>query len=403
MIYKNSRWHAAINLVVLMTFCITITRAIRLPNDFSEAHWLLDYRFGFMKRGLMGSLCTVSTSMLGLSMTSHIIAVLSGLSFCLMCGAFLIVLYRLIQNHRSTDKVVIIALLFSSSPFLVLASFCYGYFDALLYGFTILSVSLTLRNRPYITAVVQVVAILTHESYLIIGFPLVCFAAFQSCRTQNLRSDLRKHIISLSFPLIVFLGIAVFQSQVTTNIDLHRQILAYLGSFKFLTEQSSLQCAFVARCQTTGFFELLSQQNTSFLSRCLDPVGFIAVGPTFFAIQYFIHSSFRIRPFSPVSLSLLGVSIAPMVMHSVASDTTRISTYIIASALLLLWILSETREPQPVNELFFLVAIPTLFLNVFVHVPLMDFQIDRFSDIARLLFYFPMLVLAFFILMRKRA
>jgi len=34
---------------------ITMARAVRYPNDFAEAHWLLDYRFGFIKRALAGS------------------------------------------------------------------------------------------------------------------------------------------------------------------------------------------------------------------------------------------------------------------------------------------------------------------------------------------------------------
>ncbi len=37
--------------IVFWTFVVTIGRAIRAPNDFSEAHWLLDYSYGFMKRG----------------------------------------------------------------------------------------------------------------------------------------------------------------------------------------------------------------------------------------------------------------------------------------------------------------------------------------------------------------
>ena len=47
-------------LVLLWTLGITLARAIRTPNDYSEAHWLLDYRFGFIKRGLIGSMCSLA-------------------------------------------------------------------------------------------------------------------------------------------------------------------------------------------------------------------------------------------------------------------------------------------------------------------------------------------------------
>lgn len=39
--------------LIVYTFVITSLRTLRSPNDFAEAHWLLDYRFGFIKRGLI--------------------------------------------------------------------------------------------------------------------------------------------------------------------------------------------------------------------------------------------------------------------------------------------------------------------------------------------------------------
>jgi hypothetical protein len=41
--------------LVAWAMVITMARAVRYPNDFAEAHWLLDYRFGLIRRGLAGS------------------------------------------------------------------------------------------------------------------------------------------------------------------------------------------------------------------------------------------------------------------------------------------------------------------------------------------------------------
>ena len=41
---------------------VTVLRATRLPNDFSTEHWFIDYRFGFVKRGLIGTLVSLATA-----------------------------------------------------------------------------------------------------------------------------------------------------------------------------------------------------------------------------------------------------------------------------------------------------------------------------------------------------
>lgn len=55
----------ALPLLVTWTFAVTTWRALRLPNDFSMAHWLLDYRLGFIKRGLVGSTAALVAGVTG--------------------------------------------------------------------------------------------------------------------------------------------------------------------------------------------------------------------------------------------------------------------------------------------------------------------------------------------------
>jgi hypothetical protein len=42
-----TRLWAAASVLLPLTVALTLSRAMRWPNDFAEAHWLLDYRFGF--------------------------------------------------------------------------------------------------------------------------------------------------------------------------------------------------------------------------------------------------------------------------------------------------------------------------------------------------------------------
>ncbi|MDP9310488.1 MAG: hypothetical protein M3R24_06305 [Chloroflexota bacterium] len=163
--------------IIGWTFAVTIARAIRAPNDFSEAHWLLDYRFGFMKRGLIGSLCSAVTGLLGLQMNPGLIVALSGFTLCSMTAAIFFLLYRASRRHQLKDGIFALGVVFASSPFVVMQAHLLGYFDALLYVFAIASVALTLFDRPFLAALVSIVAILSHESYLLIGFPLACLAS----------------------------------------------------------------------------------------------------------------------------------------------------------------------------------------------------------------------------------
>ena len=89
-------------------------------------------------------------------------------------------------------------------------------------------------------------------------------------------------------------------------------------------------------------------------------------------------------------------------MHAVAFDTGRISTYTLCGAFIGLWILTEFRKTETVDDLFTLIAIPALLLNIFMRLPLMDSQVERFSDTARLLVYSPALLLALAVVMKRR-
>ncbi len=376
--------------IIGWTFAITITRAIRAPNDFSEAHWLLDYRFGFIKRGLIGSLCNAVTALLGFQMNPGLIVTLSVLTLCSMTAAIFLLLYRASRRHEPNDDVFALGVVFASSPFVVMQAHLVGYFDALLYVFAIASVALTLFDRPFAAALVSIVAILSHESYLLIGFPLVCLASVAMLTASGKRARWITHIVALCLPLAAFLAIPVLQFLTTDAVTLRQQLTEHLDSFGFVPTRSRG----VAEWQTTTFLQYLRQQVGDFDERLLNPVILASVGPPLLVLLVFIHASFRIRAFSLFSIMLLGVVCAPLALHAVAWDTERISIYSIGGAFIASWILAETRVTRSrAHDIILLAAVPTLVLNVFGRIPLMDGEIERFSDISRLLMYLPAIAL----------
>ncbi|MCX6553302.1 MAG: hypothetical protein NTY02_20235, partial [Acidobacteria bacterium] len=68
---------------------VTVARAARYPNDFAEAHWLLDYRFGLIRRGLAGSIFTLLTSARILTPSAGTVAGVAFVVFAAFCVTLL--------------------------------------------------------------------------------------------------------------------------------------------------------------------------------------------------------------------------------------------------------------------------------------------------------------------------
>ena len=130
-----------------LLFCVllmTVLRAVRRPNDWAEAHWLVDYRFGFIKRGLTGFLFS---KICGDTVAPEL-AILLVSSALLMLFLFVVWLFSVriwIRTGRQED-VLVVLFLFLSSPYFVMAGHLNGYFDNILIMLTMMGIFWTLRG-----------------------------------------------------------------------------------------------------------------------------------------------------------------------------------------------------------------------------------------------------------------
>jgi len=289
--------------------------------------------------------------------------------------------------RRQERWIIILGVVFASSPFVVMSAHLLGYFDALIYFSAIASVGLTLGNRPFLAAIVSSTTILVHESYLLLGLPLVCLASFAVVTKKDHNRSWKKHLFSLTIPVATFLFISIFQHIMIYQIDLRTQLLNHLNSFGFVGTKSEN----VVLWQTTSFVRLFSEQYIFFFRRVLYSIALVS--PTLLTILLFIYSSFRIRLFSLFSVMMLGAVFAPYAMHAIAWDTSRIATYPIGGALIAWWIVQETRTSRQPNNAILIVGVLALIFNIFVRIPLMDDEMDRFSNLLRTLLLLPSFVL----------
>ena len=88
--------------VIVFTLLVTIGRSLRLPNEFAMTHWLFDYRFGFMKRALVGASVGVVTNLAGVPLSPTGIATLSLGLLVAFFGVLLMVLFRATRSSAPT-------------------------------------------------------------------------------------------------------------------------------------------------------------------------------------------------------------------------------------------------------------------------------------------------------------
>ena len=383
------------------TYAVTLARGLCPPNDFAEAHWLGDYRFGLIKRGLAGSLASLAAGMSGGALTPLVIAVVSGLILAVACAVLWIIVRRAWQVAPGDPATgTLVALVVLASPFTVMTAHLWGYFDALLFVATVAAIVLVRRGRPLVAGAVQVAAVLVHESQLLVGWPLVCLAAWCAGAPGGL---LRRQLVGLAMPVLV--GAVLFVTHaLMPGPALRAQLAAHLDAAGFVGSIGPL----VALYQTTGFLDFFAQNRGAFLVRLLDARVLLSVGPTLLVCVLWLHAAYGLRALSRGSLVVLAATFMPLVMHAVAWDTERITTLAIGNALVAGWVLATRPATAAwpavssrVYDAVVLVAVPALLLNLFYRIPLMLGMAERFGLVERAVLYLPALALAAWALWRR--
>jgi hypothetical protein len=98
-----------------------------------------------------------------------------------------------------------------------------------------------------------------------------------------------------------------------------------------------------------------------------------------------------------VFLILVAITLLPLTFHLVACDTSRIWTYPLFAAILAVFGLCEifpnAGAKKPISFLLCLNAIAVIVFHVFILTPLLDGDCERFSNVFRVLFYAPPILL----------
>jgi len=377
-----------ITALMLWTIAVTVIRTWRYPNDFAEAHWLLDYRFGFVKRALVGEILSLVSGFLSLQITEKIISAFSTISFLIFCITIIIISIRIIHKSTWSAGAILVSLVFLSSPYVVMSAHLNGYYDNIIIVLGVLSIGLLLKGSPWFAACLQILAVLVHESSILVIYPLFCMSWFLINRKQKQTTLIFSSLIPLFLPMLVFI-IAVISQFLFLTPRFVELFTSRLSQYPFIQENRT---TLVPVWISTSLFDYFKMQKTYIIYRLFSPLMYGFILPTILSTAFFTLKAFRIRDHSIEFICLLGVYSAPQMMHIVAWDTTRIWTYSIISAFLLLWIYSETVDSLQSTPAIMLLCLFSLVVNAIVLTPLMDNKIENIILSTRILLYLPVLI-----------
>lgn len=377
----------------LLTMGLTLARSIRWPNDFAEAHWLLDYRFGFVKRGLAGQALGVVSAPFG-GPSEGAIAVVAGIVLLGLCGALL---WTAVQIARASDldpAAMLAGLALLSSPYVVMAGHLTGYLDGVLVLLGFLGVLAMTARRSWLAATLASAAILVHESAVLIVLPATVLAWWCAQERRD-AGTLAREALPLGAPVIVFLAVAVF-GQIAPDVeDAYSARLAAAG---FVGGDMHL---LVPEWLRPGFVESWRANSHRFAERVAFAEMYGLILPTVLALLAYAVDAWRV-PVRSVTMGLLPLAIfAPELLHVAAWDTVRIWTYAIPTAALALLAIARTSgPPRPAATSIRLLGLAAIVVNVMAMTPMLDNLADRYALTTRLLVYAPVLGVATWLFLR---
>ena len=382
---------------------VTLFRGLQSPNDWAEAQWLINYGFGFLKRALPG---TLLAPFIAGQPALVIEAAISALAFTLLaifCVVIIKMSFDILEANEFSTYSIFVTAVFLTSPFIIMSGHLNGYFDNLIIMLSCLAILLTMKGRIWAAACVLTVGLLVHETILLIGFPVVLWAAWLYKRQQLRQSphlsqpikELARHLFPFALPLMLFGFLSVYQAVLLDAQATGQLLSTYLARFSFIQNGRHID---VAQSYVTSFGAYLESQGPHLWERVLNPGFIIRIFPGLFMLLVFTQNTLRARAISSVLiLAAMTIPFLPLSLHIIAWDTSRIFTYPLIVVWLVIWaenkFLPVLRSTEVRPALFGVAALAVIVSTIVLRTPLMDGEVDRVANAAYGLLYIPFLLL----------
>lgn len=387
-------------LLYLYALVFSVLKTIRFPNDWSEAHLMLDYRFGFIKRGLAGEIF----GWIFEKNEFNILILSAVILFLLYVSVFIIAVKETFKQENSFYRIFFF-LIFFLSQYMMFSAHLIGYLDHIIFLLTILVIYFIKQKKILLSSAIAAICILVHEVSFFLMLPVSCFALVvteirvEEFSFKNIFSAdiLKKLVVFLILPFFTAISVSLYQEWNGENY--FSVIFNYLEEIPFISEKAADS---VASAYTKSFTYYFKEESGSFIQRLFFSRATILYGiPILFSL-WMIFKEFKLKQNIQLFLLLMVVSFIPLLLHAIAYDTYRIWSFPFMILLLVFWILSlkitikkeETRKLSTLEIIFFSISLGLISLIPNV---LMDNEVERFSLIVRLIIIVPIFLILYFL------
>lgn len=389
----------------LYALVFSVAKTARFPNKWAESHWMMDYRFGFIRRGLGGEIFGWF-----FQKDESSIFVLSVGVLLLLYAAVISIAVRETLKRGKSIYTVLFFLIFLLSQYIIFSAHLIGYLEHIVFLLTLPVIYFIKRKKFFLASWVAVFSIFIHEITFFLMLPVGIFAllVFESpAQAFSFKNIFSFEIIK---KMVLFLGLPVLAIAVLSSFnelggrDYAFTVLNYLRSIPFIPEK-------VARSVTGGYTQSFSlsfqEQSRHFIQRVFISKATLFYGIPMLFLLWAVFKEFRLKSNIGILILLAAVSICPLLLHSIAYDTYRIWTFPFMILFLGFLVLSlkfkfkntEEKKLSVPETVFFMISflLVTLIPNV-----LFDGETERFSLLLRLILILP-LFLMFYLLKKPQS
>lgn len=329
-----ARWTERVFCLALIVLYVrTVARSVQIPNVYAVGHWLHNFDFGFITRGLVGELVQPIIVHKANDEIFRIVTILSLVIFTVLSAIYLWSAFEIGRGgiRRKTPVLSIAcALVFVSSPFVVLSAHLVGYLDHMVVIATFACIVLVGRGRLLAAGLSSAVTLLVHEMHALAGFPVIVFAAWLKLRGGD-RPDAPSPVPAIAKLLVPVASVAVVIvfSSLTQSQESVDALRAQMSEARVISPRWVEMSTYHL---DHGFAENFRSQSAMGLERLLDPVTLRSTAPSALFLLLATSLLLRLQGWGRFSPLYVAATLSPLLMHWVAWDRSRISTLVVFNA-----------------------------------------------------------------------
>jgi hypothetical protein len=348
-------------LLLAWTTIQTILHGWHPMHGWAQANWLINYEWGFIKRGIWGTIMQplINSGWQNKS-ALEIMSIISYPIFITTIGALFIVIYDINKKTKNFTSTIILGFLFFASPYIEMTANTLGYLDQIILILGISSIAIA-QKSPLASSIILSISILIHEATFLTSYPVfVFFIICTMINTQNHIENREKLLkaVAITLPAITLSTLIIYTHiypvSEATGHAIYKKISTTLDTAPAISK-------IFTDYFTTSFQQFLIEELPKFPDRMTDPL-YAPIYYAFVGIFVFIitWNTNRLRPVIAILATIS--CIAPWSMHAIATDTPRIWSMAIPYTLLTLW--SATKSGV-ISDLKIPLQIKTIILALF--------------------------------------